>query len=372
MELFKSFFRKKQTKIYIFILTVIITNLIVVNYLSNYYNKLAYDNYVNNVYISLISSEDYYDEFLRNDLITNVKQGILLIPDYNNKNIIKRGEIYSTSDDIYKNISIFWDDFLLEDDTVAVYRARDYNMEVSDNEIIVGCMTARLLASQKGNNNYLFKKNISFISSNGNMNHNFIVSDIIDTSYNTFIISDSDFNKLKKENGLFSYRITAKNRKSIESLVNELSNLEIETGTNVNVHLRSTGEDELNSIITFARFSNIALMVLLFIIFMLICHNILNDEKKNAYINRLLGYSKKQVCKYIVVFIFLLVFLAMSYGTINALFISTILNNIFHLELTLINLEVLLWISMMILIISFTQIIYFYKSFNNFCKKSDM
>ena len=143
MELTKSFFRKRKTKIFIIIFSVVLLGIIFIYSFSKYYDKLLNDYMQTNSYISFVSQIDYTKEILNMDSVQEVKKGILVSPDYSYKALSKNYTVDETAPqekattDSFEDSKVYWDLFLLNDECTDIYLASDYGYKLKEGALII-------------------------------------------------------------------------------------------------------------------------------------------------------------------------------------------------------------------------------------------
>ena len=82
MLLLKEFFRKKTTKIYFVILTIIFLGITVFFCFAGYYEKLYNDSIKKNSAFIMLSEKDHYEELNKSNILFDIQRGLIFEPDY--------------------------------------------------------------------------------------------------------------------------------------------------------------------------------------------------------------------------------------------------------------------------------------------------
>ena len=273
MLIFKSFLRKKTTKTYLLIYTIILSTLFTLFITKNIMMELENNNY-NGSFIE--------------------------IEDDGNININKLDNI----DKIYHAIYI-------EENYDKVFFINDDSYNLKNNEIII---PIKYQKEMKINDELDFEI--------ANNTYKFIVKDFLNSKNdNVFMIS----NNIIKENDNLnkSYLLVLKNWLKKDKTFNEIRD------NYKNVNISSYFYTSNDSYTTFITIINIFLSILIFlfvIILMITCFNIIQDEKKKNEIYYKLGYLKKNLKKYNLLKIICLISIALIISIIMSLILYAIYN----------------------------------------------
>lgn len=234
----KSFFRKKITKIYLFIIFLIFLIFLVLTFGKNYYIALNNKTYKNS-FVVLETEEDIFNKLKKNKNIDSVKNAIYL-EDY--------------------NISLLEDKNLLDG-------------EILIPEFMKDNVGSELVFSYN-NKEYVFNK-----FKYKDLSNNFI-----------YYISSNDFKKIKDNKNYYIININDWSKQ--EKIV-----LKLEKKYNLKnsfVFTDYSGTDYSNMVVIFTIFT--ILNIVLFVIILLITlYNILEDEKKNSIMYECLGFKKSYI-----------------------------------------------------------------------------
>ncbi len=380
MELIKSFFRKRKTKIFIIIFSVVLLGIIFIYSFSKYYDKSLNDYMQTNSYISFISQIDYTKKISNMKSVQEVKKGILVSPDYSYKTFSKNYTVDETepqqkaTTDFFEDSKVYWDLFLLNDECTDIYLASDYGYKLKKGELIILFPYNVLNDSQLNTLKNLKNKQLGF----NTLDQNSIelkIKNVIDFPTATFLVSDSDYNALKKGTIIYSYRINTTDYKLLNQTRKEL--LDLERNEDFGVLNRAYASDEsyrqqLVFLVGFLKLGSYIGIFLILIVFVIICNDILKEERKNIYVERLVGYNKLQVCKSLLINILLLLLLSVIVAMILSTITLFILNILFNMNITTFELSILSKVLCTILIIFILELIIFSFQISKCLKKDYM
>lgn len=227
MLLLKEFFRKKTTKIYFVILTIIFLGITVFFCFAGYYEKLYNDSIKKNSAFIMLSEKDRYEELSESTVLFDIRRGLVFKPDYDytllgrqGVDIQKDGQVILKKDPILGESEFFWEDFTEFDENIVIFKASDYNLSLNSGEIALG---AKGSLSNK-NFSELLNKKLGFKS--GEFKIEFTITDFYESPLSFMAIADEDFAKLVKYSSLYFYKASVKDLKKAEKLESKLRNLE--------------------------------------------------------------------------------------------------------------------------------------------------
>lgn len=269
MLILKSFFRKKTTKTYLAIYTLLLSVLMVL-----LCTKIVLEDKENSLYngsyIIVNSSDNEKLKEIKN--IKDIKEAIMIKEDYDNY--------------------------------VLVYNR---NYELNSNEIII---------SSKLKENININENINIVVNDANMTlliKNYENND----TYNIFYISNELYNKLKN-NLSTSFVVNLKNWRKYENTLQELK--KYYKSDNVIIYYNKDNSSYETFIIVI-NVILITLSILFFIVLIMTCFNLVEDEKIKNKIYYKLGYPKKKL-RYYIIFKIILLMLA---SNVAALFLLVVI-----------------------------------------------
>ena len=272
MLIFKSFLRKKTTKIYLLIYTIILSTLFTLFIAKNIMVELENNNY-NGSFIEI--EDDGSININKLDNIDKIYHAVYIKENYN--------KVFFINDDSYN----------LKNNEIIIPIKYQKEMKINDE-----------LELEIANNTYKF-----------------IVKDFLNfKNDNLFIVSN---NIIKENNNLDkSYLLVLKNWLKKDKTFDEISD------NYKNVNISSYFYTSNDSYTTFITIITILLSILIFlfaIILMVTCFNIIQDEKKKNEIYYKLGYSNKKILKFNSIKIIILVMLSFSIALIFSSIIIYIL-----------------------------------------------
>lgn len=325
MLLLKGFFRKKSTIVYLIIYTIIMTTIIFSFFLIKHNEKIINDITKKRSYITMTSSKDYYNEIDNIKNVIGIERIILFEPD-NDCNTFKHqsyqifnldGTYIEYTNDEPK---INWEDFS-ESSNSIIYILPDKEHKLKDNEIALSKSGLEYVDSVILDN--LIGQNVSFIYNNEKFE--FTIKCFYDSKNKEMSISENKFYELLP-NSFYSYKIYiddySKESETVQQLesINDKENIEVDR---FHIYDGIDNENASRDLINIFEIVSFFAIIMFVFVFIIVSKNILSDEKKNIQIERMLGYNKTQLRKYITVKILVLVLIA--------LFISIIISKIINI-----------------------------------------
>ena len=273
MLIFKSFLRKKTTKTYLLIYTIILSTLFTLFITKNIMVELENNNY-NGSFIEI--EDDGSININKLDNIDKIYHAVYIKENYN--------KVFFINDDSYN----------LKNNEIIIPIKYQKEMQVNDE-----------LELEIANNTYKF-----------------IVKDFLNSKNdNVFVVSS---NIIKENDNLDkSYLLVLKNWLKKDKTFDEIRD------NYKNVNISSYFYTSSDSYTTFITIINILLSILIFlfaIILIVTCFNIIQDEKKKNDIYYKLGYLKTNLKKYNLFKIICLISIALIISIIVSLILYTIYN----------------------------------------------
>lgn len=273
MLIFKSFLRKKTTKTYLLIYTIILSTLFTLFIAKNIMVELENNNY-NGSFIEI--EDDGSININKLDNIDKIYHAVYIKENYN--------KVFFINDNSYN----------LKNNEIIIPIKYQKEMQVNDE-----------LELEIANNTYKF-----------------IVKDFLNSKNdNVFVVSS---NIIKENDNLDkSYLLVLKNWLKKDKTFDEIKD------NYKNVNISSYFYTSNDSYTTFITIINILLSILIFlfaIILIVTCFNIIQDEKKKNDIYYKLGYLKANLKKYNLLKIICLISIALIISIIVSLILYTIYN----------------------------------------------
>lgn len=357
MLLLKEFFRKKTTKIYFFLFTILFLGIIIFFSFAGYYEKLYNDSIKKNSAFIMLSEKDHYEELSESTVLFDIKRGLVFKPDYDytllghqGVDVQKDGQVILKKDPIPGESEFFWEDFTEFDENIVIFKASDYNLSLNSGEIALG---AKGSLSNK-NLSELLNKKLGFKS--GEFKIEFTITDFYESPLSFMAIADEDFAKLVKYSSLYFYKASVKDLKKAEKLESKLRNLEKNNNYKASLCIwESTGDDksimELNSIVDTLKSVSYLIALLFIIVFYLLIKNVIKDEMSSNMLKRMIGFTNWQSLKILFMELFLLTIASFIISIFLAKISIHIINKNFLLKLSLNNLFMLFLTYMFVIII---------------------
>lgn len=371
MVLVKSFFRKKTSKIYLLLFSVLILGLIVVYSFINYYDIAVNDYLKNNLVITFASSKDYYSDLINDNRIEEVKVGKIIMPDYNNKTLIKSSEetnfSFNEETNDYVSSGLYWDNFLIDDSFTVLYPAN--SNKISGDEIVLSFPITILNSKQTENINNIIGKKLAFL--NNGQSIELTIKDIENKSISNIIVSDDMYKNINSR--LNYYQITLSDYKEASNVREKILHFDYDKNYNVVKKSYEYSESQgMISLIDFLKMGSLIGIVLLFIILFITSNNILKDDRRNIYVERLVGFNKKSVAISLIINMLLLITLSMLIAILFSIFTLYLINSIFNITVVMFDISLLITIFILIEFTSIIEMLIFSIQINKCLKKDYM
>lgn len=359
MLLLKEFFRKKTTKIYFVILTIIFLGITVFFCFANYYSRL-YDHAIkkNSAFV-MLSEKDHYDELNKSNILFDIQRGLIFEPDYSytilgrqGMEVKKDGITISKKDPIYGETDFFWEDFA-EFNNIVVFKASNYDLNLNSGEIALGYLPNSRFTDEKLAE--LIDKKLGF--NIGNLKKEFVITDFYKSPLLSMAISDEDFTNLVNYSSLYFYKASVKDLKKAEKLEISLKNLEKNNNYSVHLYVWNDGVEgdkiiELAKIVEILKNVSYLISILFVIVFYFIVKNIVKDELKNSMLKRMIGFTRWKLIKIIILELLLLITFSLLFSTLLSKISLFIINKYFNIGIKLNNLFMIVFIYIISIIIT--------------------
>jgi ABC-type antimicrobial peptide transport system permease subunit len=360
MLLLKEFFRKKTTKIYFVILTIIFLGITVFFCFANYYSGL-YDHAIkkNSAFV-MLSEKDHYDELNKSNILFDIQRGLIFEPDYSyiilgrqGMEVKKDGIIISKKDPIYGETDFFWEDFAEFNNNIVVFKASNYDLNLNIGEIALGYLPNSRFTDEKLAE--LIDEKLGF--NIGNLKKEFIITDFYKSPLLSMAISDEDFTNLVNYSSLYFYKASVKDLKKAEKLEISLKNLEKNNNYTVHLYVWNDGVEgdkiiELAKIVEILKNVSYLISILFVIVFYFIVKNIVKDELKNSMLKRMIGFTRWKLIKIIISELLLLITFSLLFSTLLSKISLFIINKYFNIEIKLNSLFMIVFIYIISIIIT--------------------
>lgn len=338
MLLQKAFFRKKNVKIYIIIISALFSVILLLNSYKKYFDRLS-SEFMNEHTISVIYTNKDNSSLIENDERINFYQRIINFEEENDNTIIlnpPRASNGNVEKGDYSSL-LYWDN-LEFNDKILVFPASYINKSLEDNEAIL--VTSDYDAKEEFIDNYI-GENIKF-----NYNSKKIILKIQEVmkpnSISYVCISDNLYSKLLEEEENYIYYVELKEYSYLEDIQEEWK----EQINNNKITIESYSyfkDEELNmsenyqNIINILKIANIITIVIFYLIIIITIKNLVMDEYKDIILLKQIGYNKIQntlnFLKNIILFDLIAIFISIVIYTL----IVVAFNLIFDFELGIFN-----------------------------------
>ncbi len=358
----KSFLRRIQTKIYLILVTILLTALTILTSYINYLHKLTNDSYDNTKAIYVITNKDLTKDLSKLKRVKKVTPGITL------NSTLTPSKLYFSNTSYNQLIGL---------NKIYLFPTTTYKIETG----------SILLPRSPGfediywDTNYTPNIHKSFEFSNSSSNFTLKVQDYYPSYLEEVLVNSKTFNKLYQSSKEYVYKLTLKDyiyyslnddpstssdsTKSLEIekdiknicsdckiVTNQIDTTSLLLDNNMYNFLEllnaSTNLPELILILTnLANVINIIFLLLLLIVTI----NIIIDENKYLILKRKLGYNLKMLKKDLIVKIIFLLITSTLISIFLSLILKLILNHYFHLQMVIFSFKELLVICKYIFII---------------------
>lgn len=338
MLILKGFFRKKSTKIYLTIYSILLITIFSMLILIKYCDKVMNDIYKEKSYITLTSTGDYFEQISKLNGVEKVER--IIIFEENEKDTTFKNQSYSIiskdttvnydNEEKYEEI-VCWEDYgmssLNSATKIIIKSDKNNDLKLKDNEIVLSSEGVK--NKKQETKDSLKGKNIMF-KYNGN-DIEFRIKDYYDSNDLEMMISENKFNELNSNSYNYSYKIYINNYLDTEEMENQLKNATNYNDLEIETRINYDGTENANKVTNSIEFSSIFEMIIFFsiigfiIIFIIVTGNISSDEKKNSKIERVLGYNKNQVKLHIILKLITLMIVAIVISTTISTIIGIII-----------------------------------------------
>lgn len=297
-----SFFRRKNTQIYLLLFTILFFLINSTNLLIENIEKIIDNNFSSSTLL-YIKSEKNYENLLRNNkYITNIKR--TLIFDYGNIENINEND-------------------LIEEEIggVLVYSANS-NELLNESELIIGLKELNF-ANNKHNISKLISKYSLFYYEG--IPINLKIMEIINSKKrNELVISANLFNELITKSKYYIYTANITKNSQAVKIINELNN-QVEGNVilleNLNEKEQKT-EKILNNNLKYLQVTNVLIYFVALVLFLIISNNTKNDLNNEINLEKILGFSSYKITYYL----FKRIFLLHTISLLLSIFLIKILN----------------------------------------------
>lgn len=370
----KSFFRNRIVKIYIIILTIVISSLFVLSSFINYYQKLQDELFVNRNIIIATSKEDIYKKLAKIKNLTNVKKRAVLLPDKTYNIIVdsqytltdSSGNVldeYKTDEKDYE-FKITWDKLFVSDFDYILVSSSDDNRDydLNDNEILIGLPTIWKDYFSEYPEFYL-NKNVGFKTTSGEQIE-FKIIDLYESHFPQLIVSSALYDKLIKQQSFNTYIMNALSYSESNDIVKKINTFDDNSeffGTTFECSYEGFESNTISSIddlIGVLKLVSYIIVFIFVILIFIIIKNLLSDLNKNVQLEKKLGFSKKRIKINIAIRLLSLLIGSACLSLILSLIIVFAINCIFKLDIILFNYQFFIKIYLIVCLITILTVFF--------------
>ena len=238
MILLKCFLRKKTTKIYLVIFSILLLSIITLSSFINYYSSVINKIYERTAYITIECKTDCYKEIKKYKSVVHIQPILLLKPNYEDNVLGRAGyQIMDQHGNILdsrapeENLRINWDDFIFHytKEYIMVISNDERNLNLDKNDIALGL--PKIMSSY----DYFYKPleeikedligdDISLYLDE--QKHVFKIGTTYDTYFPEMTISSDKFNKLIKKSNTYAYKLITNDKEEAIRMERRLEKLD--------------------------------------------------------------------------------------------------------------------------------------------------
>ena len=365
----KSFFRNRITKVYSLIFIILFTVLLIIMSFLGYFEKVQNDLFSKRSILIIASEKDSYDVLKENQLISNIQKKVILSPDKTYDVIVDQEYVLKNSngDTIDEHIindknyeyKIKWNDLIINDFNYILV-SPDTTNQLEKQEIAIG-LNPTWYNYYKDYFSFSLNQKIGFKTEEENLEFN--ISNFYENLWPEILVSEDEYNELLSKQKLFVYTMNINSYSESDHIKSELEKQF--NGKNDKVilessylNLESTQVSNIGDLIDVLKLVSYIIIFLFFIIVFIVINNILFDFRKKSLIERKLGFIIKQIKKNNIIRLLSLYLISFIISIILSLIIIIIIKYIFHIQLIIVNLKLLLIIFLCGLIINILSVLF--------------
>lgn len=333
----KAFFRSKYVKLYIVIFVTFFVTLTLLYDFYKYYSEMRLSIYQLNTYFIVNSKDDIIDTLSQNDNIINIEKAILFSDGEN---------------DFRDQFGFDWGNLL---DSGNAFLVGNKKEELKSGEAILKISKQNLEVFPEIYQ--ICGKKISLKVVNNT--YDFEVNDIEGSNFSSILISNDDYKNIIDSSQSFSYIFDLKNYDEIDTIYNNLLNIDnikdINYIENYDSEKTFNTLEELKPTIELLKYACIIYSVIIFILLIIFNKEMIKKEIIFMGLEKKLGYNKRQVKKYVVIKVLSLYLIV----TIISLFIYFLIGNLilyfFPITfnfLTVLKIEIIIFVFIFILLMT--------------------
>lgn len=367
----RSFFRNRIVKIYIIIMTIVISVLFILSSFVNYYQKLQDELFANRNIIIVTSKEDIYKKISKIKKVSSVEKKAVLLPDKSSNVIVNSqytltdtsGNVLDSfiSDEEDYKYKITWEKLLVSDFDYILVSSNNEDKKLSDSEIIIGLPSSWKDYFSEHPEFYL-NKIASFKTDNDNKLE-FKIVDLYDSRFPQLIVNSNVYDELLKHQTFNTYIMSVTSYSESYEIVNAIESFDDHSNyfsTTFECSYDGFESNTINNIDDLIGVLKLVSYIVLFIFIVLIVvviRNILSDLNKNVQLEKKIGFNKIQIKNNIILRLISLLIGAACIAVIISLLTIFVINSVFNLNIIMFNYHFFIKVYLLICIITILLVI---------------
>lgn len=345
---YKSFYRKKTTKIYFIILSIILVTIMILQSFINYYIRTSDELFSKRSILIVTSKEDYINKLKTYQEIKNIKNYLIFIPNKSYKTIIDPGyQMQDSKGNIVESnlneneFAVDWGIFnILDfDDNILVTSDKIQEQKLLDNEIAFG-VSPFFLKNKDINFNSVINEKIGFFYNNDSTE--FKISYFYESNWPEITISNNLYEKLNKTKESFTYAATVASYQNENKIKRELIEYGNKSNTKVVLESSFNGTEgfmisNITDILSIITLINWFIIIIFLIIIFIIIKNIIADSRKTNDLKRKIGYNKNQIVKNMIINLLSLQIIVFIFSLTTSFIFIKIINMVTSFKLLFFN-----------------------------------
>lgn len=338
MNELKAFFRKKSTKIYFVIITVLIIMTILLYSFKQFFHDGINQEYDRTSVYVTYKEKDYFDLLKQEKDIKKIQRALLLFPDYlgdlfketATESLDEETGLYGINRDY-----LIWQNFQYYPNEEIIVYPNSYrpNLKLETNEIAISIHNG-LDNKFKEYAQTIINKTFKMHDHNNNY-YEFKIKDTYESGLYEMIISDELFNEIIKEDGYYVYSLKINSDNNKFDLNQKMQNNNIKYIDNtVNDYELISSYTDLETIFNYLIKGVICIFAIVLIISI---RNMTSDEARQLRLLRLIGYNSLQTKALLVIEIISLSIISVISAICLSLIIGVAINTVFNLNIIITN-----------------------------------
>ncbi len=372
MILLKGFLRKKKTKLYIRILSLLFVVLFLLKGFSLYTKELFDEFKYKHTSFLAFARTDQENRIKKEKGITSYRRALTFDIGLDNDIIYSPPlKINGTAVEYAEPIDttkIVWNR-LTYNDTILAFTASSCNKNLSNNQVILALDEKDYEANYKDN---FINKEIIFKFNNEELK--LIVNDFLDAkTFNYICISDNIYNELLPNNENYIYEINTMSYKDLTEIQNNWTELKndfysLEHPEKYKEVDESNKEIYLNNMVSMFNIVDIISLIIFFVLVIFVIKDLVTDEEKDILLLKEIGFNKRQSRINSLRNLFVLDGIAFLISFVICDLLTFIINSIFYINIEWMTIKSFMQISIFVFFVEvvFTMIC----TRENSCNKS--